>query len=254
MVNLGSSGGSAPDFAAVWRFRAAAGGPRPFVTFHDAARGERVELSYQTFGNWLAKTANLVQDDLGAQYGDRVVLSAPPHWVTAVWAVAPLLAGAGVEVWGEPADALGVVSYAQRDALEAARGCRGERFALSLLPLGRPFDEVPEGFRDYAAEVRGFGDRFTPFTPPGPDTAALVVDGRMLSHAELVERARGPLTPTDRLLVDARRDRFSGAELVRWLFAPLMAGAAVIVVREAEPQLVDAIAEMERATHRLVLD
>jgi uncharacterized protein (TIGR03089 family) len=253
MVDLVSLGGTLPDFAAVWRARAAAGGARPFLTFHDAATGERVELSYPTFGNWLAKTANLIQDDLLAEPGDRIALSAPPHWLTAVWAVAPLLAGVVVDPWGNPDVAHTSVSYAEREALDNARGCRGERLALSLLPLGRAFDTVPQGFRDYAAEVRGFGDRFEPFTPPGPDTPALVVDGRAIDHAELISGARSTLTSADRLLVDARRDRFTGAELMDWLFAPLFAGAAVVLVRGAQPDRLDAIAAMERTTRRLSL-
>jgi uncharacterized protein (TIGR03089 family) len=253
MVNLVSSDGLYSDFAAVWRARSVAGGPRPFLTFHDVSCGERVELSFATFGNWLAKTANLVQDDLLAQPGDRVAVGAPPHWVTAVWAVAPLLAGVAVDVWGDPRGAHAAVSSADPDALEAARGCRGERFALSLLPLGRAFDVVPEGFRDYAAEVRAFGDRFEAFTPPGLDTPALVVDGRAVSHAELVESSRGALTAADRVLVDARRDRFTGAELIDWLFAPLLVGASVVVVRGAGSEHLEQIAAMERTTEYLLL-
>lgn len=245
------------NIAAVWRARAASNAARPFLTFHDEATGERVELSYATFGNWLAKTANLVQDDLLPEPGDRITVTAPPHWLTAVWAVAPLLAGVVVDPWGEPKSAYAAVCGPDEEALEAARACAGERLALSLLPLGRPFDAVPAGFRDYAAEVRGFGDRFAAFDPPGAGTEALVVDGRTLTHAELIEAAAtwddAPLTSADRLLVDARRDRFSGAELVDWLFAPLMAGAAVVLVRGAEPDRLDRIAQMERTTRRLSL-
>ena len=39
---------------------------RPLVTFYDDATGERVELSVATFANWVAKTANLLQDELAA--------------------------------------------------------------------------------------------------------------------------------------------------------------------------------------------
>jgi uncharacterized protein (TIGR03089 family) len=246
------------DLATVWRVRGAAGAARPFLTYHDDSTGERVELSYTTFGNWLAKTANLVQDDLLAEPGDRIAVSAPPHWLTAVWAVAPLLAGVTVDPWGDPKQAHAAVAHPDERALAAARECSGERLALSLLPLGRPLPVVPEGFRDYSAEVRGFGDRFAAFNPPTPDTAALIVDGRTLTHRELVEAAASGVEESglgsgDRLLVDAQRERFTGAELVDWLFAPLVAGAAVVVVRGAGPERLDRIAEMERATRRLVL-
>lgn len=251
-------GDDARDFAAVWRERAAAGGPRPFLTFLDEATGERVELSYTTFGNWLAKTANLIQDDLMAQSGDRIAVTAPPHWTTAVWAVAPLLTGVAVDPWGDPAAAHTVVTHAGEDALAAARACPGERWALSLLPLGRPFDTAPDGFRDYAAEVRGHGDRFAPFDPPGPATEALVVAGRILTHRELVSvaaehAARDGLEDGTRLLVDARSEHFDGVELIDWLYAPLHAGAAVVLVRGADEERLERIAETERTTRRLAL-
>ncbi len=248
------------NLAAVWRARAASNAARPFLTFHDEATGERVELSYATFGNWLAKTANLVQDDLMPEPGDRIAVNAPPHWLTAVWAVAPLLAGVVIDPWGEPKSAHTVVSGPDEETLDAARACPGERLALSLLPLGRPFQIAPDGFRDYSAEVRGFGDRFAAFAPPRAESEALVVDGRTLTHAELIEAAAAPvtsadepLTSADRLLLDARRDRFSGSELVSWLFAPLVAGASVVVVRGAGPERLDRIAETERTTRNLSL-
>ncbi|HEV2347733.1 MAG TPA: TIGR03089 family protein [Actinocrinis sp.] len=255
------------DLAAVWRARAAADAGRPFLTFLDDGTGERVELSYTTFGNWLAKTANLVQDDLMAGPGDRISVCAPPHWLTAVWMVAPLLAGSVVEPWGEAKSAHTVIAGPDAEVLGAARDCPGERLALSLLPLGRPFDVVPDGFRDYSAEVRGFGDRFTPFTPSAPGMEALVVDATTLTHGELIERAAfaasavkeepdGPsvgLGSADRLLVDARGDRFTGSDVISWLFAPLIVGAGVVIVRAAAADRLDRIAETERVTHRLTV-
>lgn len=255
--------------AALWRARAASDAGRPFLTYLDDTTGERVELSYTTFGNWLSKTANLLQDDLMIGPGDRIAVCAPPHWLTAVWAVAPLLAGAVVDPWGETKSAHAVVAGPGEDVLNAARDCPGERLALSLLPLGRPFEVVPDGFRDYSAEVRGFGDHFAAFDPPQPGTEALVVEdnGRALTHAELIERGAiaaavaeewpdGPgagLSGADRLLVDARGDRFTGNDLVSWLFGPLVVGAGVVIVRGADPARLDRIAEMERVTGRLTL-
>jgi uncharacterized protein (TIGR03089 family) len=246
------------DFAAVWRDRMAAGGPRPFLTFLDETTGERVELSYATFGNWLAKTANLIQDDLMAQQGDVIAVSAPPHWITAVWAVAPLLTSVAVAPWGDPAVAHTAIAYADDETLASARECPGERLALSLLPLGRPFAVVPDGFRDYSAEVRAHGDHFVPFEAPQPETAALVLGERTLKHRELVEAAadaaRGiGLSDGDRVLVDARAVHFDGADLLEWLYAPLSAGASVVLVRGGDAERLDRIAATERATARLAV-
>ena len=58
---------------------------RPLITFYDDATDERAELSVTTFANWVAKTANLLRDDLGLEPGATVALDLPPHWQAAVW-------------------------------------------------------------------------------------------------------------------------------------------------------------------------
>jgi uncharacterized protein (TIGR03089 family) len=250
MVDVDSAKTVPADFATRCRERFATAGARPFLTFHDLSSGERIELSYTTFGNWLAKTGNLIQDDLLAGPGDRVALLARPHWLTAVWAVAPLLTGVTVDVWGDPARAHTVV--AGPDSLDAARACPGERMALSLLPLGRAFDVVPAGFQDFSAEVRAHGDRFASINAPTADTPALVVGPDTLSHRELVAAATGgDLKDGDRLLVTAVRDEFTAAQLVDWLYAPLLAGASVVLVRGDDPDAVERIADVERTTRRV---
>src|SRR5690606_26629645 len=50
---------------------------RPLYTFYDDATGERVELSVKSFENWVAKTANLLQDGLGTEPGDRIAVMLP---------------------------------------------------------------------------------------------------------------------------------------------------------------------------------
>src|SRR5262249_8331331 len=45
---------------------------RPLLTYYDDATGERAELSATTLANWVAKTANLLQDELALSPGDRV--------------------------------------------------------------------------------------------------------------------------------------------------------------------------------------
>ena len=56
-------------------------GPR--ITYYDDATGERIELSAVTLGNWAAKTANLLRDELGAGPGSRIAALLPAHWQTA---------------------------------------------------------------------------------------------------------------------------------------------------------------------------
>ncbi|MFI0821764.1 TIGR03089 family protein [Streptomyces sp. NPDC021098] len=208
---------------------------RPLVTFYDDATGERVELSVATFANWVAKTANLLQDDLAVAPGDRVALLLPAHWQTAAWLLACSSVGVLADVGGDPAAADVVVSGP--DTLEEARACSGERVALALRPLGGRFPQPPQGFADYAVEVPSQGDRFAPYAPVDPDAPALAVGGLELTGAELVERARADasargLTPGSRVLSGLPYNGWEG--LSYGLYAPLAAGGSVVLCRHLD--------------------
>src|SRR5262245_31283291 len=56
---------------------------RPLLTYYDDATGERAELSGATLANWVAKTANLLVDGVGAQAEEVALVRLPPHWQTA---------------------------------------------------------------------------------------------------------------------------------------------------------------------------
>ncbi|GAA2928394.1 TIGR03089 family protein [Streptomyces thioluteus] len=225
---------------------------RPLVTFYDDATGERVELSVATFANWVAKTANLLQDDLAAEPGDRLALLLPAHWQTAVWLLACSSVGVVAEVDGDPG-AAGLV-VAGPDRLDEARACSGERVALALRPLGGRFPQPPEGFADYAVEVPGQGDRFAPYAPVDPTAPALSVGGLELTGAQLVGRARADaaghgLGSGSRLLSGLSYGTWEG--LSAGLFAPLAADASVVLCRNADRLSAEGLAarqESERVT------
>jgi len=226
---------------------------RPLVTFYDDATGERVELSVATFANWVAKTANLLQDGLSAEPGERVALLLPAHWQTAVWLLACSSVGVIADVGGDPARADHVV--AGPDTLDAGLACSGERLALSLAPLGRRFPVPPAGYADYAVEAPTQGDRFTPYAPVAPDAPALIVAGAGYTGAEVVERARadaaalGLTGPGSRLLSARPYDTWEG--LSAGLYAPLAAGGSVVLCRYLDRLEGEALAkriESERVT------
>ncbi|MFG3101516.1 TIGR03089 family protein [Streptomyces sp. NPDC048182] len=228
---------------------------RPLVTFYDDATGERVELSVATFANWVAKTANLLQDELSVEPGDRVALLLPAHWQTAVWLLACASVGAVAEVAGDAAGADVAVSGPDEASLAAARACSGARIALALRPLGGRFPQVPEGFADYAVEVPGQGDRFVPYAPVDPDEPALVVAGREFTGAEVVERARaeaparGLTGPGTRILSGLPYDTWEG--LHAGLYGPLATGGSVVLCRHLEqvaPDALDQRIEAERVS------
>ena len=136
---------------------------RPRVTWYGGA-GERVELSARVLDNWVAKTANLLVDELDAD-GDTVVgLRLPMHWRTVVWALATWAVGARL-VEDAAAD---VVVTAAPDGEPG----QGRVVAVALPALARSVPHLPPGALDYNAEVSGFGDVFVPqgpaALPPAP--------------------------------------------------------------------------------------
>ena len=68
----------------------------PLVTFYDDATGERVELSGATLANWVAKTANLLQEEFDVGPGSTVAVALPVHWQTAAVLLAVWSGGATV--------------------------------------------------------------------------------------------------------------------------------------------------------------
>ncbi|HSP38790.1 MAG TPA: TIGR03089 family protein [Frankiaceae bacterium] len=141
----------------------------PFLTFYDDATGERVELSLTSLENWVAKTANLLVDELDLEPGEPVLVDLPAHWQTAVIWLGVALAGGHV-VEGRNVEA-GVVEggVVESDAGSAriaffaegaAQPAADELVGLGLRPLGGGLRMPRRGVLDYAREVPTHGDRF----------------------------------------------------------------------------------------------
>lgn len=151
------------------------GGPDPDLV-------DRIDLTGATWATWVAKTANLLVDDLGlavdADPAPVVWSSLPPHWQTAVWAdavnrVGAELAGPGEqERAGRPAVAVSTTAGID----EALATGAGEVLVAPLLPMNAPSPvPLPRGVLDYSADVAAHGDRFVPpLRAHRPDDEALV--------------------------------------------------------------------------------
>jgi uncharacterized protein (TIGR03089 family) len=209
---------------------------RPLVTFYDDATGERVELSVLTFANWVAKTANLLRDELGVAEGARVAIHLPVHWQAAVWLAACWAAGV-VPVPGGPAGDVAVVA-AGADGHPPG----GDLVVLGLGPLGlaRPGTPVPAGALDYDREIAGHGDRFAGPAQRPEDRALGLPDGD-LTAAELLaaaERAAADWLPergrtVGRLLCAQPADTLPG--VLATTLVPLLSGAGVVLCRNLDP-------------------
>jgi uncharacterized protein (TIGR03089 family) len=204
---------------------------RPLITFYDDATDERTELSVTTFANWVAKTANLLRDDLALEPGATAALDLPPHWQAAVWLEACWTLGLHVVPAGSVAD-LAVIGYG-----EAAPAGSGEVVALGLGPMGLPRRDAtsPAGTTmDYDREVHGHGDRFVAADAPDPAGPALTVAGDVLSGADLVAAARAaqPLPAGARLLLTDPLASLTA--VLAGLLVPLATDATAVICRHLD--------------------
>jgi uncharacterized protein (TIGR03089 family) len=230
----------------------------PLVTYYDDLSGERVELSATTLANWVAKTANLLQEEFDVGPGSTVAVALPVHWQTAAVLLGAWSCGAAVlDTAGEDDDRFAaadvVLAAADRLPPLEEQGL-AELMGLSLHPLGMGMAGYVGPARDFALEVRTHGDVFAPWQPVDPAAPGLVLGGLELSLAGLVDTAtelagRLGLVAGDRVLVDERTAIEAGP--VAWLLAPLAAGASLVLCRSAAPSGLPHRAEVERVTATL---
>ena len=218
----------------------------PLLTYYDDRTGERTELSAVSMANWVAKTANLLRDDVGTAPGDRVAVLLPAHWQTAAVLLGTWTA-ACVVTTGPAPTAFGTGPVDGAD----------EVFALSLAPLGRGFAGAPPaGTRDYSVDVLSMGDRWS--GRPVPDAVpALETSGGTVSAGDLVEIALRRATELGLLAGDRVLSTAPWEGPTSWvdgLLAPLAAGASLVLVAHADPAGLSAKAEAERATATLGAD
>lgn len=229
---------------------------RPLITFYDDASGERTELSVATFANWVAKTANLLVDDLAVEPGATVAVALPLHWQTLVWVQAawsvgsvvelvavgtgaPVASGPGAGRTGGAAapPAVAVVSH-DADPAGTPLDQATDVVSLGLHPFGlpRPGDTpASAGALDYDRSVHAHADRFTGGPPPDPQAPALRGGAAEVTAGALARAAAesAPDLHGYRLLVVTDPVR-TVTDVVGALLVPLVAGGAVLV-RHADP-------------------
>jgi uncharacterized protein (TIGR03089 family) len=163
----------------------------PLLTYRDLASGERMELSAVSLGNAIAKTAGLLRDELDASPGDVIGIHLPAHWQRVVWFGACAATGTVFAPDAAPEECDVLVMDRAHLGLE---GTTRESVLVSLAPFGLPDgDEVPIGVIEAAVAMRGHPDVFTPWETPTDSTPLLRIDGRHLTHGEVMEHASGEL-------------------------------------------------------------
>jgi uncharacterized protein (TIGR03089 family) len=252
-----TAGGAFRSFTALAERQPGRYGDKPFLTWYDDARDQRVELSYKTFDNWVAKTANLLVEELGAGPGDRVAAALADHWQTAVVLAACWRAGAGV-VAVDPDAGGAELAAALGAGGVAAAFVREERVAeaagvLAAAPAGPALVALTADLAGRSEHDLGAALNFTRVVPSMGDlfTAAADPEGEALRWVPAAAAGGGAATMVELLGEAARlagatglhdRDRLlSGLPLLTpagaatGLLAPLGSGAGVVLASAFEP-------------------
>ncbi|WP_353509780.1 TIGR03089 family protein [Intrasporangium sp.] len=190
---------------------------RPRLTWYDDApgptNGERIELSARVLTNWVAKAANLLQDDCAAGPGTTVGLEVPAHWRAVYWALATWSVGATVVLGTAASDS--DVLLTTDPAAAAAHG--GDAVLVSLPALARAHPDAADagGAVDEAKELSTHGDQFSPMSDPESGDLALSSDGVDTTYADLV-RLRDDWGAAPRVAVDDTLPRLIEGCLSAW--------------------------------------
>lgn len=224
-------------------------GSRPLVTAYDDATGARTELSVSTYANWVAKTANLLVDELGLEPGDAVLLDLPTHWLTTVFLGGAWAAGLAVTHGRQPggdSEVGAVVCGPDDPARHLPLGV--PVVACSLDPFaGRLDDPVPDGVLDHGTLWPGQPDAFAPVVPADADSVAW--QPGEATQGELFRRAAASADgEAVRLLTDANPCLEEG---VPAFLAPLVSGGSLVLVRHPDRTRWGHHAEAERTTAEL---
>lgn len=158
----------------------------PRLVWHGAEG--RIELSGRVFDNWVAKTSNLLVDELDATPSTSVELDLPPHWKSLAIAFACWQAGCVLVLPDEDGPSSAPVAT---DILMTARTVPAIApprllVCVALGSLAFRWDaDLPGGAVDFAAEVRSHGDVF--FDTADEDDARVLVHagGSSFTAAEL---------------------------------------------------------------------
>jgi uncharacterized protein (TIGR03089 family) len=170
----------------------------PRLTWY-GPEAERVELSGRVLDNWVAKTSNLLQDELDAGPGMRVRLDLPVHWKSLIWALAAWQLGMETVLDGTEAN------YLVTDRPGAPDGDYDAVIAVALPALAMRWPgQLPGGAIDYASEVRSHGDVFMAHAEPAATLCAVSCkDGQQHLHEALLDGFAAPHQEGARLLVPA---------------------------------------------------
>ena len=215
-------------------------GPSPIVTWLSDIG--RIELSAITFNNAISKASNFLVDGLDLEEDATVRISLGNHWQSPVWLGTALATGLTI-VDSNPA-----ITFGTSEAAKNWPGSPDEFVVVSRDPFGMPEKDIPAGFINGSAEVRNFGDFFSPRWPVASDHNVIAISSGDLTWAQLMQRAQ-ELADAHSLVLGQSYGVSGTSDLITTIafqvVLPVAFGHSVVLIDQANPDL-DVIMKQEK--------
>ena len=222
-------------------------GPSPIVTWLSDIG--RIELSAITFNNAINKASNFLVDGLELEEDATVSISLGNHWQSPVWLGVALATGLTI-VENDPA-----ITFGTNAAALTWQGSPDEFVVVSRDPFGMPEKDIPAGFINGSAEVRNFGDFFSPRWPVASDHNAVAIESGEFTWSQLMQRAQ-ELEDAHRLESGQSYGLHGSSDLITTIafqvVLPVAFGHSVVLIDQANPVL-DAIKKQEKLEQIVLL-
>ena len=222
-------------------------GPAPIVTW--VSDIGRIELSAITFNNAISKASNFLVDGLELEEDATVSVSLGNHWQSAVWLGTALTTGLTIT------DQDPAITFGDKSQSQIWEGSPDEFAVVSRDPFGMPDKEISAGFINGSAEVRNFGDFFSPRWSISPDHNAVAIGSGELTWTQLVQRAQ-ELADAHELKSGQSYGLHGTSDLVTTIafqvVLPVVFGHSVVLIDQANPDL-DAIKKQEKLEQIVLL-
>jgi len=222
-------------------------GPAPIVTW--VSDVGRIELSAITFNNAISKASNFLVDGLELEEDATVSISLGNHWQSSVWLGTALTTGLTIT------DQDPAITFGDKSQSQIWEGSPDEFVVVSRDPFGMPDKEIPAGFVNGSAEVRNFGDFFSPRWSILPDHNAVAIDSSNFIWSHLMLRAQG-LADANEIKPGQSYGLYGSSDLITTIafqvVLPVVFGHSVVLIDQANPDL-DAIKKQEKLEQIVLL-
>jgi uncharacterized protein (TIGR03089 family) len=188
-------------------------------------------------------------DGLELEEDATVSVALGNHWQSPVWFGTALTTGLTI-VDQDP-----TITFGTNIAAQTWQGSPDEFVVVSRDPFGMPDKEIPSGFVNGSAEVRNFGDFFSPRWPVASDHNAIAIDEGQFTWSQLMQRAQ-ELADTHELKPGQSYGFNGSSDLVTTIafqvVLPVAFGHSVVLIDQANPDF-DVIKKQEKLEHLVAI-